>query len=71
MIGILHVVGLLVGLTVNIDDTILDLQRLTRQTDTALYIVFTTICRTGVYHAILLLVLHNSLTSSLIDGIEI
>ena len=46
-IGILHIVGLLVGLAVEIDDMVLDLEGLSGQSHTALHIVLTTVGRTA------------------------
>ncbi len=71
MIGVLHIVGLLVGLSVNVDNVVFYLQGLSRQSDTAFHIVLAAIGRTGVYHSVFSLILHNSLPSCLIDGIEI
>ena len=71
LIGILHVVWLLVGLTVEIDDMILYLQRLTRQSHTAFHVVLTTVCGTGDDLAVLSLILSDGLTSGLVDSIEI
>ena len=71
MIGILHVVRLFVGLAVEIDDVVLDLQCLTRQTHTTLHIVLATICWTSVNDTILLRVLLNSLLTCLIDGLKV
>ena len=50
---------------------ILDLQRLSRQSYTALHIVLATVSRSCVYHSVLLRISQNGLTTSLIDGIEV
>ena len=71
IVRILHIVWLLVGLAVDIHDAVLDLQRLTRQSHAALDVVLTTIGRTCINDAILLLVIDNLLTASLIDGVEV
>ena len=71
MIGILHVVWLLVGLTVEIDDAVLDLQRLSRQTHTTLHVVLATVGGTGDNITILREVGSNLGTTGGIDGLEI
>ena len=69
LVGILHIVGLLVGLAVDIDDAILDLQRLTGQSYAAFYVVLATICRTGVNQSVFTRIAFNGLASGLIDGV--
>ena len=71
MIGVLHIVRLFIGLSIEVDDVIFDLQRLSWQTHTALHVVLATVCRTRVDDTIFLLVLLDSLLTSLIDSIEV
>ena len=71
MIGVLHIVRLFIGLSIEIDNVVLNLQCLTRQTHTALHIILATICRTRINDAILLSVLLDGLLTSLIDGLEV
>ena len=58
-VGVLHVLRLLVGLAVEIDDLVLDLQHLSRHSDAALHIVFAAVSGARVNHAIDGLVLHE------------
>ena len=71
IIGILHVLRLLIGLTVQVNDMVLDLQRLSRQSNTAFHVVLSTISRTCNNLAILHLILSDGLSSCLIDGIKV
>ena len=48
LVGVLHIVGLLVGLTVQIHHVVLNLQSLSGQSHTALHVVLTAIGRTGI-----------------------
>ena len=59
IISILYIVGLLVGFAIEIYNTVLDLQRLSGQTYTALYIVFAPVGRTIVNASILVRVVNN------------
>ena len=71
IIGILHVLRLFIGLAIEIYDTILDLQSLSRQSHTALHVVFPTIGRTCDNLTILHLILSDGLAPSLVDGIKV
>ena len=71
IIEVLYVVGLLVGLAIEVDDTVFDLQGLTRQTNAALDIVLAAVGGTVVDHAILHRILHDIFPSQVIDHIEV
>ena len=71
MISVLHIVWFLVGLSIQIDNVVLNLQCLSRQTHTALHIVLTTIGGACVNQTILLWIGLNGLFASLIDGVEV
>ena len=71
IIGILHVLRLLIGLAIEIYDTVLDLQSLSRQSDTTLHVVLPTVGRTCDNLTILHLILSDGLAPSLVDGIKV
>ena len=71
IIEVLHIVGLLIGLAVEVDDAVLDLQCLSRQADATLDIVLAAVGRTVVDHAILHWVLLDISASQVVDHIEI
>ena len=68
VVGVLNVVRLLIGLAINVDNVVLNLKSLPRQSHTTLHIVLTTVSRTCVYQSVFLRVLLDCLSASLIDG---
>ena len=66
-VGILHVVGLLVGLAVEVYHAVLHLQRLTGQTHAALHVVLAAVGGSRGYRAILHGVRQQILTAHLVD----
>ena len=62
-ITIFHIIRFFIGYTIQIYDSVLDFQCLTRQTYTAFHIVFTAVYRTADYFAKHLLVLVDILTT--------
>ena len=71
IVGILHILRLLVGLTVEIDNTVFNLERLSRQSYTTFHIVLTTVGRTGDNLTILGTIAPKFSTTCSIDGIEV
>ena len=69
-IGVLHIIWLLVGFSIKINNMIFYLKSLSRKTNTTFHIILTTIGRTGDNLSIFLLVLLDKLSASLIDGLE-
>ena len=71
-VGVLHVVGLLIGLAIQIYHVVLNLQSLSGQSHTTLYIVLTTVGWTGSNLAKLLWVVGDNLLTCLIDiGVQL
>ena len=66
-VGILHIIGFLVGLTVQIDDTVLDLECLSRQSHATFHVVFPTVGRTGIHGTVFRLVVTDILTAHVIQ----
>ena len=71
LVGVLNIVRLFVGLAVDVDNTVLDLQRLTGKADTSLDVVFTTVSRPCVYQSIGLWVGSNMLSAGLVNQVKI
>ena len=65
-ITVFHIVRFLIGYSIQINDSVLDFQRLSRQPHTTLHIIFTTVYRTTDYFTKHLLVFVDVLTTYLI-----
>ena len=71
IVGILHILWLLIRLTIEIDNAITYLQRLSGQSYTTFHIVLTTVGRTGDNLTILGTIAPKFSTTCSIDGIEV
>ena len=69
-ITIFHIVRFLVGYTIQINDSILDFQGLSRQTHASLHIILASVYRSGNHFAKRLFVLVDILTAHLIIMVE-
>ena len=69
VIGVLHVFWFLVGLSVEVDDAVLNLQRLSGKSHAALHVVLAAVGRPGVNCTIFRLVLADVLSAHVIDGL--
>ena len=71
VVGVLHIVGLLVGLAVEIDDAVLDLQRLSRQSHASFHIVLAAIGGSRVDGTVGVGVVGNVVAAQVVDHLKV